>query len=178
MIFRHHLVIARDGAIFFYKSRLLSFHFVKWLALINFLDILIMPTLNELLSFSYHHIPSQIQSFIISLYKDLRMSIIADQFHASTLSVRRGVLQGDCLSPLLFNLCFYTFIHYIKAENTTSLDFIPTTATTVCFSQYTGFSLLTMLQVLLVGKGKSAFCLTVSPDGIIGPNSSLGLTNA
>jgi hypothetical protein len=25
-------------------------------------------------------------------------------------------LQGDCLSPLLFNMCFNTFIQHIKAE--------------------------------------------------------------
>ena len=28
----------------------------------------------------------------------------------------RGVLQGDCLSPLTFNLCFNTFIHYISDQ--------------------------------------------------------------
>ena len=32
------------------------------------------------------------------------------------LSVGRGVLQGDCLSPLLFNLCFNTFLQHIKSE--------------------------------------------------------------
>ena len=30
--------------------------------------------------------------------------------------VRRGVLQGDCLSPLLFNMCFNTFVQHIKVE--------------------------------------------------------------
>ena len=30
--------------------------------------------------------------------------------------VWRGVLQGDCLSPLLFNLCFNTFFQHIKAD--------------------------------------------------------------
>ena len=28
----------------------------------------------------------------------------------------RGVLQGDCSSPLTFNLCFNTFIHYISEQ--------------------------------------------------------------
>ena len=27
-----------------------------------------------------------------------------------------GVLQGDCLSPLLFNMCFNAFIQCFKAE--------------------------------------------------------------
>ena len=27
-----------------------------------------------------------------------------------------GVLQGDCLSPLLFNTCFNTFVQHIKVE--------------------------------------------------------------
>ncbi len=35
---------------------------------------------------------------------------------APFILVRRGVLQGDCLSPLLFNMCFNTFIQHIKAE--------------------------------------------------------------
>ncbi|CAB4002828.1 Hypothetical predicted protein [Paramuricea clavata] len=32
------------------------------------------------------------------------------------MTVGRGVLQGDCLSPLLFNMCFNNFIQHIKAE--------------------------------------------------------------
>ena len=31
------------------------------------------------------------------------------------IPIGRGVLQGDCLSPPLFNLCFNTFIQHIKA---------------------------------------------------------------
>ena len=32
------------------------------------------------------------------------------------MPVRRGVLQSDCLSPLLFNMCFNTFIQHIKTD--------------------------------------------------------------
>ncbi len=32
------------------------------------------------------------------------------------ITVGRGVLQGDCLSPLLFNMCFNTFIQHIKTD--------------------------------------------------------------
>ena len=39
------------------------------------------------------------------------------------ISVRRGVPQRDCLSPLLFNLCFNIFIQFIKAETYQHLGF-------------------------------------------------------
>ena len=35
------------------------------------------------------------------------------------------MLQGDCLSPLLFNLCFNTFIQFIKQEKYKQLGFSP-----------------------------------------------------
>ena len=35
-----------------------------------------------------------------------------------------GVLQGDCLSPLLFNMTFNTFIQHIKSEKFRQLGFL------------------------------------------------------
>ena len=63
---------------------------------------------------NYHHVPTHIQCLIRSLYKDFQTSIITDSFQTPFIKVGRGVLQGDCLSPLTFNLCFNTFIHYIS----------------------------------------------------------------
>ena len=63
---------------------------------------------------NYHHVPTHIQCLIRSLYKDFQTSIITDSFQTPFITVGRGVLQGDCLSPLTFNLCFNTFIHYIS----------------------------------------------------------------
>ncbi len=40
-----------------------------------------------------------------------------------TLHVKRGVLQGDCLSPLLFNMVINTFIQYIKSDKFTQLGY-------------------------------------------------------
>ena len=64
----------------------------------------------------YHYIPHHINSVIKSLYTDFQTSIITSDFSTPFMSVGRGVLQGDCLSPLLFNMCFNTFIQHIKAE--------------------------------------------------------------
>ena len=74
---------------------------------------------------AYHHIPSKIQSLISSLYLDFKTCIITDKFQTPAIPVRRGVLQGDCLSPLLFNLCFNTFIQYIKSDKYKQLGFSP-----------------------------------------------------
>ena len=64
----------------------------------------------------YHHIPDHIKSLVESLYTDFKTSILANEFRTPFISVGRGVLQGDCLSPLLFNLCFNTFLHHIIFE--------------------------------------------------------------
>ena len=64
----------------------------------------------------YHHKPEHIQFMIKSLYTNFKTSIITSDLNTPFLQVGRGVLQGDCLSPLLFNLCFNTFVQHIKSE--------------------------------------------------------------
>ena len=64
----------------------------------------------------YHHIPEHIKLIVESLYTNFQTSIITSEFRNPFITVGRGVLQGDCLSPLLFNMCFNTFIQHIKAE--------------------------------------------------------------
>ena len=58
----------------------------------------------------YLHIPDHIKSLVKSLYTDFKTSILTKEFRSPFISVGRGVLQGDCLRPLLFNLCFNTFL--------------------------------------------------------------------
>ena len=65
---------------------------------------------------AYHHIPAKTKALISSLYTGFHTSVIADDFLTPAIPVRRGVLQGDCLSPLLFNMCFNTFIQFIRQE--------------------------------------------------------------
>ena len=64
----------------------------------------------------YHHIPAHIKILIKSLYTNFKTSIITSKFNTPFIPIGRGVLQGDCLSPLLFNLCFNTFIQHIKSN--------------------------------------------------------------
>ena len=65
----------------------------------------------------YHYIPEEIQQLIVSLYQDFHTSVISKDFATPFISVKRGALQGDCLSPLLFNMCFNSFIQLVKSDN-------------------------------------------------------------
>jgi len=65
----------------------------------------------------YHHIPDKAQALISSLYEGFHTAVITDHYSTPAIPVRRGVLQGDCLSPLLFNMCFNTFIQFIRQKN-------------------------------------------------------------
>ena len=70
-----------------------------------------------------HHIPCQVRNLIRNFYTDFHTSIITSQFSSPFLHVGRGALQGDCLSPLLYNLCLNTFIQHIKEEKYSQVGF-------------------------------------------------------
>ena len=63
-----------------------------------------------------HHIPDDVITLTSSLYSDYDISILTDSFMTSPIRVHRSVLQGDSLSPLLFNLIINTPINAIKSE--------------------------------------------------------------
>ena len=56
----------------------------------------------------FHHIPREMQNIISEFYSGFSTSIATKKFVTSPLQVEKGVLQGDCLSPLLFNMLFNT----------------------------------------------------------------------
>ena len=62
----------------------------------------------------YHHIPDNIGNIIGSLYESFHISILTNDFNTRFIKVTNGVLQGDCLSPLLFNMIINTFIQSLK----------------------------------------------------------------
>ena len=71
----------------------------------------------------FHHIPNEIQSLIKDLYTDLKMSIITTGYGPPFIPVTKGVLQGDCLSPLTFNMIFNTFIQLMRKEEYSQLGY-------------------------------------------------------
>ena len=63
---------------------------------------------------NYRYIPDHIKALIQSLYTYFSTSVITSEFNTPFIRVGIGVLQADCLSPMLFGMCCNTFIQHIK----------------------------------------------------------------
>ena len=72
----------------------------------------------------YHHIPDHIINLAKSLYANYQLTIATDSYVTSPITVRCGVLQGDSLSPLLFNLVVNALINTIKQDKTNCIGYV------------------------------------------------------
>ena len=70
----------------------------------------------------HHHVPEEIVNIVKSLYVRFHTTVTTSRFSTEFLPVSKGVLQGDCLSPLLFSLLFNTLIQYIKSDKLISVN--------------------------------------------------------
>ena len=62
------------------------------------------------------NIPIKVRTLVRDLYTDFLTAIAFDAFLTDFILVGKGVLQGNCLSPLAFNMIINTFIQFIKSE--------------------------------------------------------------
>ena len=65
---------------------------------------------------NYLHPPKEIVLYVKSLYSSLSAHIATKDWNTSPFPIRRGVLQGDTLSPLLFLICFNPIIQSIAVH--------------------------------------------------------------
>ena len=72
----------------------------------------------------FHHIPRSIETFILHLYDGFHISVAANGFLTDPIPVQEEVLQGDCLSPLIFNMCVNTLITTIDQEKVKCLGYV------------------------------------------------------
>ena len=71
----------------------------------------------------FHHVPIVIQNLIKDLYTDFKTSAITTGYATPFIPVTKGVLQGDCLSPLTFNMIFNISIQLIRKEDYSQLGY-------------------------------------------------------
>ena len=71
----------------------------------------------------HHHIPPEIIEIIKHLYTNFFTCVSTSAYTTEFIHFGRGVLQGDCISPLLFNLIINTFIQHIKQKEYEQLGY-------------------------------------------------------
>ena len=78
----------------------------------------------------YHYVPDEIKSIIWEYYHDYTISIGTKDYVTDPVIVGKGVLQGDCLSPLLFNMCFNSLLKCIDDERIKCVGYVYSDAMT------------------------------------------------
>ena len=71
----------------------------------------------------FHHLPDEIIHLINNLYSGYQISIVVNNFITPPITIEKGLLQGDSLSPLLFDLCFNTLILTVILERVKFLGY-------------------------------------------------------
>ena len=65
-----------------------------------------------------NHIPHNVREYIKELYNKTTSKVITNSFHSDPFSFKKGVTQGDPLSPIIFVLTFQPIIDFlIQNEN-------------------------------------------------------------
>ena len=64
----------------------------------------------------YHHVPMKLKSLIKDYYDNYAIFIGTGNYSTEPIFVRKGGLQGGCLSQLLFNMFTNTLINYLMTR--------------------------------------------------------------
>ena len=72
----------------------------------------------------YHHVLPAKSALVCSLYNVFKISVAGDGYVTNPIQVDRGVLQGDSLSPLLFNMCVNTLIKTIEDKSIKCMGYV------------------------------------------------------
>ena len=71
----------------------------------------------------YHHLPNSTSTLVQQLYTNSFTCMSTDSYRTDFIHVGKRVLQGDCLSPLLFNLIISTFIQHVNIASYRQLGY-------------------------------------------------------
>ena len=64
----------------------------------------------------HYYVPEDIREIVKNLFSCFKISILTDGFVTDFVHMEKGILQGDCFSPLMFNLIINTFIQSVKPD--------------------------------------------------------------
>ena len=64
-----------------------------------------------------HNVPVEIQLYINTLYNNQLSRVFTDNFSTDGFPFKRGVFQGDPLSPIIFLMVFNPIIEFLQSKN-------------------------------------------------------------
>lgn len=70
-----------------------------------------------------HQVPSEMSNLVEHLYEGYQVSVAMNTYITQPNAAERSVLQGGCLSPLLFNFIVHTLINTMKADKAPYLGY-------------------------------------------------------
>ena len=63
------------------------------------------------------NVPAEIQLYINTLYNNQLSRVFTDNFSTDGFPFKRGVFQGDPLSPIIFLMVFSPIIEFLQSKN-------------------------------------------------------------
>lgn len=64
----------------------------------------------------HHHVPSPITNLIRSIYSNYHIMVSINGELTPAIQIKKGVLQGDPCSPILFNMCFNPLMRVLDCQ--------------------------------------------------------------
>ena len=62
------------------------------------------------------HVPRQIQCYVEKFYDNLESQVVTKNYKSCLFSFKRGVMTGDPMSPICFQLAFQPILSFLKNE--------------------------------------------------------------
>ena len=73
--------------------------------------------LHSLQSLQRNHFPPEVIQYVNNFYKNIQAKVVTKSFQSEIFSFRRGVFQGDPLSPIIFLLVFNPILQFLTENS-------------------------------------------------------------
>ena len=79
---------------------------------------------HDLIDYSFNRavIPDNVKNYLLNLYGNISGKVSTKQWSSDSFHFKRGIFQGDPLSPIIFIMCFDPIIQFLETEMSRGYD--------------------------------------------------------